>query len=242
MIKGKTRIVIVDDEPRYVRAVKYNLEASGYEVLSASEGQAAIDLIELEQPDLLVLDLRLPGMDGYEICQRVREFSAVPIIMLTARAEEDDKVRGLDLGADDYLTKPFSADELLARVRALLRRTNSPASGDSNRPYSGGERICVGDVCIELDHPRVFIGQHEINLTATEYHLLVELARQPGRILVPDVLLHKVWGSGYAGEVRLLWQMVHRLRQKIEVDPANPKYILTRAGVGYMFAEPESQQ
>jgi DNA-binding response OmpR family regulator len=229
----KARILVVDDEPRYVRAIQFNLEASGYEVFPARDGQMAIELAASEEPDLILLDIRMLGLDGYEVCQRIREFSAVPIIMLTALAEDTDKVKGLDIGADDYMTKPFSADELLARVRAALRRVELSERQDSHPAFQ------AGDLLIDFARQRVFARDQEVDLTPTEYRLFYELVKQAGRVLVPEYLLEKVWGIGYEGENRLLWQAIHRLRRKVEPDPRNPQYIQTRPGIGYVFALPD---
>ena len=233
MHKGKVCILVVDDEPRYIRAIQINLEASDYEVITARDGQTAIELAASEKPDLILLDIRMVGLDGYEVCRRIREFSAVPIIMLTALAEDADKVAGLDVGADDYVTKPFSADELLARVRAVLRRVELCERQDPSSTFQ------AGDLLVDLAQQRVFVRSQEVNLTPTEYRLLCELVRQAGRVLVPEYLLEKVWGMGYEGENRLLWQAVHRLRRKIERDPRNPQHIQTRPGIGYVFAFPQ---
>ena len=233
MNKGKVRILVVDDEPRYVQAIQINLEASGYEMLAARDGQTAIELAATEEPDLILLDIRMLGLDGYEVCRRIREFSAVPIIMLTALAEDADKVKGLDIGADDYVTKPFSADEILARVRAVLRRV------ELSKRQNPCPTFQAGDLLVDFAQQRVFACGQEANLTPTEYRLLCELVRQAGRVLVPEYLLEKVWGMGYEAENHLLWQAVHRLRRKIERDPRNPKYIQTRPGIGYVFALPE---
>jgi DNA-binding response OmpR family regulator len=233
MNKGKVRILVVDDEPRYVQAIQINLEASGYEMLAARDGQTAIELAATEEPDLILLDIRMLGLDGYEVCRRIREFSAVPIIMLTALAEDADKVKGLDIGADDYVTKPFSADEILARVRAVLRRVELSERQNPCPTFQ------AGDLLVDFARQRVFACGQEANLTPTEYRLLCELVRQAGRVLVPEYLLEKVWGMGYEAENHLLWQAVHRLRRKIERDPRNPKYIQTRPGIGYVFALPE---
>jgi len=233
MNKGKVRILVVDDEPRYVQAIQINLEASGYEMLTARDGQTAIELAATEEPDLILLDIRMLGLDGYEVCRRIREFSAVPIIMLTALAEDADKVKGLDIGADDYVTKPFSADEILARVRAVLRRVELSERKNPCPTFQ------AGDLLVDFAQQRVFACGQEANLTPTEYRLLCELVRQAGRVLVPEYLLEKVWGMGYEAENHLLWQAVHRLRRKIERDPRNPKYIQTRPGIGYVFALPE---
>jgi len=233
MNKGKVCILVVDDEPRYVRAIQINMEASGYKVLAARDGQTAIELAASEEPDLILLDIRMRGLDGYGVCRRIREFSAVPIIMLTALAEDADKVKGLDTGADDYVTKPFSADELLARVRAVLRRVELSERQDPHPTFQ------AGDLLVDFARQRVFACGQEVNLTPTEYRLLCELVRQAGRVLVPEYLLEKVWGMGYEGENRLLWQAVHRLRRKIEPDPRNPQYIQTRPGIGYVFVFPD---
>jgi DNA-binding response OmpR family regulator len=230
MSRGKIRILVVDDEARYVWAIKVNLEARGYEVLTARDGQMAIELAVNEEPNLIILDIRMPGMDGYEVCRRIREFSAVPIIMLTALAEDADKVKGLNSGADDYVTKPFSAEELVARVRAALRRVELSERKEPNPVFE------AGNLRVDFARQRVFVSGQEVTLTPTEYRLLCELVKQAGRVLVPDYLLEKVWGRGYEGENRLLRQAVHRLRRKIEHDLRNPEYIQTRPGVGYVFA------
>jgi DNA-binding response OmpR family regulator len=233
MNKGRVRILVVDDEPRYIRAIQFNLEASGYEVLTALDGETAVELAATEDPDLVILDIRMPGLDGYEACQCIREFSTVPIIMLTALAADADKVKGLDTGADDYVTKPFSAEELLARVRAALRRVELSSRQDANPTFQ------AGDVLVDFARQRVVVRDKEVKLTPTEYHLLCELVRQAGRVLVPEYLLEKVWGIGYERENHLLWQAIHRLRQKIERDPQTPQYIETRSGIGYLFVLPE---
>jgi DNA-binding response OmpR family regulator len=230
---NKTRVLVVDDEPKYVRAIRVNLEASGYEVLAASNGQTALELAVSEPLDLLMLDVRMPGLDGYEVCCRVREFSAIPIIMLTALAEEADKVKGLDAGADDYVTKPFSAVELLARVRAVLRRAEFAQS------QAGQPTFETDGLQINFARQRVFARGREIKLTPTEYRLLVELVKHTGQVLLLEYLLEKVWGEGYAGEDQLVWQAIHRLRRKIELDPENPHYIQSRPGLGYVFAPPD---
>jgi two-component system KDP operon response regulator KdpE len=225
----RTRILVVDDEVRYVRAIQVNLEASGYQVLTARDGQQAIEIAAAEAPDLVILDLRMPGLDGYEACHRIRQFSTVPIIMLTAMAEDAQKVRGLDTGADDYVTKPFSAGELLARVRAALRRAQA-----AGRPYPQ-PAFQAGDLRVDFVQGRVFIRDQEVHLTATEYRLLCELVQTAGRVLTPTHLLSAVWGPGYEGEDHLVWQAIHRLRQKIERDPKEPQLVQTRPGLGYVF-------
>ena len=232
MVKENGRILVADDEPRYLRAIKVNLEASGYQVITASDGQSAVELAAREALDLILLDIRMPGIDGYEACRRIRQFSSVPIIMLTALAETTDKVKGLDLGADDYVTKPFSADELMARVRAALRRVEQPAPQKPRADYE------AGDLRVDFSQQRVYVRGQEIKLTPTEYRLLSELVQAAGRVLVPEYLLENVWGIGYLGETRLLWQAIHRLRRKIERDPQNPQVIQTRPGIGYLLVPP----
>jgi DNA-binding response OmpR family regulator len=233
MNQRKAHILVVDDEPRYVRAIRINLEASGYRVSTAKDGLSAIDLVAAEEPQLVLLDIKMPGMDGYQVCQHIREFSTVPIIMLTALAQDSDKVQGLDAGADDYITKPFSVDELLARVRAALRRIEFS-------DHQGGEPVFeTGELVVDFARKRVFVQGQDAELTPTEYRLLSELVKQADRVLVPEYLLEKTWGLGYEGENRLLWQAIHRLRRKIEHDPRNPQYVQTRPGIGYVFVTPE---
>ncbi len=234
MSKTKTRVLVADDEVRYVRAIKLNLEASGFEVVTAADGQAAVELAADAEVDLVILDVRMPRVDGYEACRRIREFSSVPIILLTAMAQEADKVRGLDLGADDYVTKPFSASELLARVRAALRR------GVLNQGAAPRATFQLGDLTVDYGRQRVFVAGREIDLTATEYRLLCELTRHAGQVLVPDYLLEKVWGSAYVGENRLVWQAIHRLRQTIEPEPRAPRFIQNKPGIGYVLTSPGS--
>src|SRR5512136_2536078 len=188
MNKGKIRILVAEDEPRYTWAIQTNLEARGYEVVTAQDGQKAVELAVSEQPDLVLLDVKMPVLNGYEVCWRIREFSIVPIIMLTALAEETNKVHGLELGADDYLTKPFSVPELLARVRAVLRRIEFSEGLPSAPTFQ------AGDMSIDFAQHRVFMCGQEVELTPTEYRLLCELVKQPGRLLVPEHLLEKVWG------------------------------------------------
>ena len=229
----KIRILVAEDEPRYIWAIQTNLEARDYEVLTATDGQQAIDLAADAQPDLILLDIKMPVVNGYEACRRIREFSTVPIIMITAMAEEADKVLGLDLGADDYVTKPFSVPELLARVRAALRRVEFAEGLPSDSTYA------AGDLRVDFAQHRVFIRSQEVELTPTEYRLLCELVKQPGRVLVSDYLTERVWGPGYEEGDKLIRQAIHRLRRKIEVDPRHPEYIRTRPGLGYVFLPPE---
>jgi len=229
----KIRILVAEDEPRYIWAIQTNLEARDYEVLTATDGQQAIDLAADAQPDLILLDIKMPVVNGYEACRRIREFSTVPIIMITAMAEEADKVLGLDLGADDYVTKPFSVPELLARVRAALRRIEFAEGVPSDSTYA------AGDLQVDFAQHRVYVRGQEVELTPTEYRLLCELVKQPGRVLVSDYLTERVWGPGYEEGDKLIRQAIHRLRRKIEADPRHPEYIRTRPGLGYVFLPPE---
>lgn len=225
-------MLVVDDEKRYRELLDMNLSRRGYHVLQAVDGLSALNAVELEEPDLVVLDLKLPDMDGYEVCRRIREHSTVPIIMLTARAEQEQKIRGLKVGADDYITKPFSAEELLARVEAVLRRTEA-ARGASVSPAFNG-----GDLHIDFDQHRVTLRGQEIDLSPGEYRLLQQLAANAGRVMFQDELLRRVWGPGYSGATALLQTAIRRLRRKIEDDPASPHYIVTKRGVGYLFSKP----
>jgi DNA-binding response OmpR family regulator len=227
---GKDRVLLVDDEPKLVHLVQEVLTATGYEVLVTSTGEHAIEMVALEQPDLILLDIILPGgIDGYEVAHRIREFSNLPIVMLTAKAREIDLLRGFDAGADDYITKPFSAKELLAPIRAVLKR----ARGESVTPTEA-EIVC-GDLKIDLARRRVIVRNHEAHLTPTEYTLLYELATHCDQVLLHEQLLTAVWGSEYRNDIDYLRAYIRYLRQKIELDPANPKIILRCQGVGYML-------
>jgi DNA-binding response OmpR family regulator len=224
----RVSVLVTDDDHRMRRLLRLNLEQAGYRVLTAEDGPAALDLTELEAPDLILLDIMMPGMDGFTFLQRVREFSDVPVILLTAKGEERDKVRGLDLGADDYLTKPFGPAEMLARVRAVLRRRQPSEEAPTE--------LVLGDLTINLARRRVIRQGQEIHLTPTEYKLLHELATNPGRVILHGELLSRVWGSEYRDEVDYLWTYVRYLRNKIEPDPAHPRFILSEPGVGYLLA------
>lgn len=223
-------ILVVDDEPRYIKLLRYNLESVGYRVLAAADGEEALDVGAREHYDLVLLDIRLPGIDGYDVCRRLREFSTVPIIMLTAKGEERDKVQGLRLGADDYVTKPFAAQELLARVEAVLRRSRFSEATGSHPVFT------AGDLAIDLAQRRVTLAGHEVGLSPTEYRLLHCLAANAGRVVVQEEILEKVWGREYRDQYEGLRVYIYRLRQKIEANPIEPRHILTQAGVGYMLA------
>jgi two-component system KDP operon response regulator KdpE len=231
----ETRILVVDDEPKLVRLVREVLTATGYHVLSTGSGEAAIEMVALEQPDLIILDIVLAGaMDGYEVARRVREFAGVPIVMLTAKARESDMLRGFEVGVDDYLTKPFSSKELLARVRAVLKRARHEASAPAE-----SEIVC-GDVRIDLARRRVTVGDREVPLTRTEYNLLHELAAHCDRVMLHAQLLTAVWGAEYRDDLDYLRAYIRYLRRKLEADPAHPKRIVTSPGVGYMLMSSEN--
>ena len=231
---NKECILVVDDEPKLVRLVQEVLTATGYSVISAVRGKVAVEMVALENPDLIILDIVLADdIDGFEVTRRVREFSSVPIIMLTAKAREDDMLQGFKVGADDYLTKPFSSKELLARVGAVLKRARNAEVGPGE-----GEIVC-GNLHIDLARRQVKVGENEVRITRTEYNLLLELAQNLHRVLLHEQLLTKVWGSEYRDDVDYLRAYIRYLRQKIELDPANPKMILTSRGVGYFLSCPD---
>jgi len=234
MTETKT-ILVVDDEPRYVRLVEVNLTTEGYTVETASNGQQAVESVAAKQPDLVLLDVMMPIMDGFTACERIREFSTLPIIILTAKGEERDRVRGLDAGADDYIVKPFSAQELLARVRAVLRRAERQTTGDFHQPIFKHYEL-------EIDLPRAMVktGGNPVALTATEYRLLQTMAAAIGKVLTPEELLSNVWGPEYRDDKEILWVCLSRLRQKIEVDPKSPVHIVTRQGLGYLMPPEEA--
>ncbi len=229
----KPIILAAYDDPQLLRLVTRNLQLEGYEVVAVSDGQQALDQIEAQRFDAVILDVMMPKLDGFTVSERVREFSSVPIIIVTARGQDQDKIRGLDLGADDYLTKPFSVEELLARVRAVLRRAqlaNTP-EGQNLRPV-----VTIGDLAVDFGQHRVTLANQEIELTPIEYRLLAYLAQNVGRVITQDLLLEHVWGEEYVGESHLLQVNMNRLRRKLEVDPTHPRYILTKMGVGYVLS------
>jgi len=234
----KTTVLTADDDPQLLRLVMRNLQLEGYDVLVASDGKQALELIEAHQPDLVLLDVMMPKMDGFTVCQRVREFSSVPVIIVTARGQDQDKVRGLDIGADDYLTKPFSVDELLARVRAVLRRAQFLA----NDKTAAIRTTTIGDLTIDFTQHMVTMAGREIILTPTEYRIIAYLAQNAGRVVTQDLLLEHVWGAEYIGESHMLQVNINRLRRKLEADPTHPRYILTKVGIGYLLsAHPGAQ-
>jgi phosphate regulon transcriptional regulator PhoB len=226
------KILVVDDEENILELVRYNLEKEGYEVLLARDGAEALEVAQREKPDLIILDLMLPGVDGLEVCRTLRQKSNVPILMLTAKREETDRVIGLELGADDYLTKPFSLRELLARVRAILRRTHG------YEELARSQVISVGGLTIDPERHEVLVNGRTAELTLKEFELLSFLARHPGRVFTREELLERLWDYEFFGDTRTVDVHIRHLREKIEADPRNPKYIKTVRGVGYKFEEP----
>jgi DNA-binding response OmpR family regulator len=228
----KTTILAADDDPQLLRLVTRNLELEGYEVRAVSDGQQALDEIGRQMPNLVLLDVMMPRLDGFTVCERVREFSPVPIIIITARGQDQDKIRGLDLGADDYLTKPFSVDELVARVRAVLRRSQLTMleTGQGLR-----STLAIGDLTIDFAQHLVKMKDMEVALTPIEYRLIAYLAQNAGRVATQDLLLEHVWGEEYIGESHMLQVNINRVRKKLEPDPATPHYLLTKVGVGYLM-------
>jgi len=233
MSSKKALVLVVDDDVRMLRMMKRTLELEGFRVLVASSGEAALKAFEKEPPDIVLLDIMMPDMDGYSVCRRLREFSTVPIIMVTAKGDDKEKIEGLDIGADDYVTKPFSTSELTARVKAVLRRASS-------RDTIPDTVLRFNDLFIDLASRRIMVANKEIKLTPIEYKVLSYISRNAGRVVTPDQLLDKVWGEEYVGDPHLLQVNIARLRQKLGDDARNPTYILTRPGIGYLMAKPTS--
>jgi len=227
-MKRLPRILITDDDPAILKFVRANLKVEGYDILTATDGVEALKVFESEMPDLVILDIVMPNVDGFEVCQQLRGWSKVPIIMLSARGYQEDKVKCLSLGADDYISKPFGIEELIARVKAVMRRTYHQENND--RPA-----LRCYDLVIDFARHRVTRDGREIDLTGTEFRLISYLANNTDRILTTDQILKTVWGEEYSGESHLLHVNIGRLRQKLEDDARNPRYILTKPGIGYMM-------
>jgi DNA-binding response OmpR family regulator len=226
------KILVVDDDPTLLKMIETHLRVGGFTVQCASDGGMAIRRTREWEPELILMDVMMPVMDGFTSTKRIREFSSIPIIILTAKGEEQDIVRGLDAGADDYVVKPFSAKELLARVRAVLRRSEPPGAEEyHHRIYRHG------DLVIDVDRARITVGGNEISVTATEFRLLLKMADSVGKVLTREELLASIWGPDYRNDKTILWVTLSRLRQKVEKDPRNPVHIVTRQGVGYMMPE-----
>jgi two-component system KDP operon response regulator KdpE len=230
-LPDEKKILVVDDEPRMVQLISMNLKLEGFNVVTAADGYQALERTTREMPDLVLLDIMMPDMDGYETLKKIREISSAPVIFLSVKAEEDDRVRGLDLGADDYITKPFSPRELVSRIKAVLRRTE-PDNGNRKT-----EIVVDEDLKIDFDQRKAFVRGKEVKLRATEYRLLYQLVSNPGKLMTHDTLLSRVWGPEYHDEDQYVRLYITYLRQKIEKDPKNPKYILSERGLGYRFVE-----
>ncbi|MBN1264400.1 MAG: response regulator transcription factor [Anaerolineales bacterium] len=231
MARTRRRILVVDDEPRMIHFIRLNLEHDGFEVYEALSGSLALEKLRDKMPDLILLDIMMPDLDGFETLRMIRDLSSVPVIMLTAKGEEEDKIRGLELGADDYITKPFSPRELVSRVRAVLRRTELPGPAQH-------DLIQVDDrLKIDFDRREIWVDRQLVKLRPTEYKLLYHLVQNAGWVVPHEQLLAKVWGYEYRDETHYLRLYINYLRQKLELDPSNPQYILTERGVGYRFVD-----
>ena len=229
------KILVVDDERVMVKGIKFNLENEGYQVETGSDGEEAVDKARTGQFDLIILDLMMPKIDGLQACMKIREFSNVPVIMLTAKGEDSDKIMGFECGADDYITKPFNILELKARIRALLRRAASSAQQQRE-----ADRLTQGSITLDLAERAAWRDGRPVDLTAKEFDLMVLLMQNPGRVYSRENLLNLVWGYEYIGEFRTVDVHIRRLREKLEPDPANPEHILTKWGVGYYLSNPQS--
>lgn len=224
------RVLVVDDEKLIVKGIRFSLEQEGMEVSCAYDGEEALNMAKESEYDIILLDIMLPKMNGLEVCQQIREFSSVPIVMLTAKGEDMDKILGLEYGADDYITKPFNILEVKARIKAIMRRASKAESKEEKAKV-----VQVGDLKLDCESRRVFIGQKEINLTAKEFDVLELLVFNPNKVYSRENLLNIVWGYEYPGDVRTVDVHIRRLREKIETNPSDPKYVHTKWGVGYYF-------
>ena len=224
------KILVVDDEALLVKGIRFNLKSEGYDVITGSNGQEAVEMAQKEQPDLIVLDVMMPVMDGLTACSKIREFSDVPIILLTAKVEDMDKLIGFDHGADDYLTKPFNILELKARIRALLRRAGSAEKKQT------GNRLTAGNITLDLDARNAYKGEELVMLTAKEFDVVEFLMRNAGRVYSREALLDTIWAYEYRSDIRTVDVHIRRLREKLEENPAQPRHILTKWGVGYYFS------
>ncbi|MDO5475495.1 MAG: response regulator transcription factor [Eubacteriales bacterium] len=231
------KVLVVDDERMIVKGLRFSLMQEGYEVECAYDGEEAVNMIRENQYDIVLLDVMLPKLSGFEVLQQVREFSEVPIIMLTARGDDMDKILGLDYGADDYVTKPFNPLEVKGRIKAIIRRTSRGRREDARND----NLIEVGDLCMDLENRRVTLADREVNLTSKEFELLELLATHAGKVYSRATLLQLVWGKDYPGDVRTVDVHIRRLREKIESNASEPRYVQTKWGVGYYFRSHERQ-
>ncbi len=221
------RVLVVDDEKIIVKGIRYSLEQDGMKVDTAFDGEEALQLAHANTYDIILLDVMLPRMDGFEVCQQIREFSSVPIVMLTAKGDDMDKILGLEYGADDYITKPFNILEVKARIKAIMRRTTKPETQAKVRSF--------GDLMINEEYRRVYVGDKEINLTSREFDVLEFLVSTPGKVYNRSELLHSIWGDDFPGDERTVDVHVRRLREKLETNPSEPRYVRTKWGSGYYF-------
>ena len=235
MPERRELILVVDDEPRMTRFIRMNLELEGFRVIEAHNGMQALDKTRTDLPDLVILDVMMPELDGFETLEMLREVSSVPVIMLTVRSDEEDKVRGLELGADDYVTKPFGARELASRVKAVLRRTQGPVTPEQ-AVLQIDDRLSV-----DFNRREVIVEEEHIKLRPTEFRMLYHLIQNAGWVVPHETLLAKVWGYEYREEIQYLRLYITYLRQKIEPDPSHPRYIITERGVGYRFIDFKNQ-
>ncbi len=224
------RILVVDDEKLIVKGIRFSLEQDGFQVDCAYDGGEALEMAKQTEYDAVLLDLMLPVMDGMEVCQQIREFSDMPILMLTAKSDDMDKIMGLEYGADDYITKPFNILEVKARIKAIIRRNSK-----NKQKETGSKKVAVGELEMDVDSRRVFSKGREINLTAKEFDLLELLLTHPGKVYSREQLLNTVWGPDYPGDVRTVDVHVRRLREKVEENPSDPHYVYTKWGVGYFY-------
>ena len=228
----KHTILIVDDEPRILDSVRMNLERDGYQVFEATNGQEALDAFRLRLPDLVVMDVMMPEMDGFEALRELRKFSSVPVVLLTVKSDERDVIHGLELGADDYVSKPFSPGVLVSRIKAMLRRAETPPQAPTSRVVHVDDRLTI-----DFERHEVWKDGNKVQLRPTEFRLLYHLASNPGVVMTHETLLSRVWGPEYRDASHYVRLYINYLRQKLEDDPANPRYILTERGVGYRFAD-----
>ena len=242
-VKPKRTILIVDDEQPIVDILVYNLQKEGYETIEANDGEEGIKLAIERRPDLVLLDIMLPKIDGLSVCKRIRQSLNVPILMLSAKDEEIDKILGLELGADDYVTKPFSVRELMARVKANLRKVdmNTESYSEVKQEEQEANTISVGDLTLNLDKFEVKVRGEVVDLTLREFEVLKYLAKQPGQVITREILLEKVWGYEYYGDIRTVDVTVRRIREKIEKDTSSPKILLTKRSVGYYISTQKSK-